>query len=465
MIAKGTTHDSGGRLATYMVTGKPGERAELWQLRGFASDDIKDAFRSVHVMAAGTRCEQPFFHVQVRNPEHEHLTRAEWERVANRVESKLGLSDQPRAIAFHLDEETGHEHMHVAWSRIDDESLTAKSLPFFKLRLKEVSRELETELGLTPVSSERRGPVMAPSRDEEEQSRRLNVDLRDVRQTIREAWERSDNGHSFRAALAEEGLTLAKGDKRDFIVIDQEGGINALGKRIIGNSAAEIRIRTADLDRDQLPTIEQAREQNERARAAGVETAAPKPQAKATQPEPDITYDPATVDEIRLAYRQTASPAGFSATLEQNGIRLAVVSAAEADQSRAGARREGEIVAISPTGEVCPLNQHTTGDGSAKVEKLLAAIDRAELGGIEDTQRQIHLETRRHIELAQVGLFPAPPPIHAPTAPEPDEPVDWERMMSDRTYRLQVEQRAREQRAAETALEQSKPRGREPDRY
>ncbi len=45
MISIGTTHDNGGKLATYMVASKPGERAELWQLRGFASDDIADAFR------------------------------------------------------------------------------------------------------------------------------------------------------------------------------------------------------------------------------------------------------------------------------------------------------------------------------------------------------------------------------------------------------------------------------------
>ena len=95
MIAKGTTHNNGAKLARYITTGKDNERAELWQLAGFAANDIRDAFRSVHVMAEATRCEQPFFHVQVRNPDDEELTRAQWERVANRIESKLGLMGQP----------------------------------------------------------------------------------------------------------------------------------------------------------------------------------------------------------------------------------------------------------------------------------------------------------------------------------------------------------------------------------
>ena len=77
-------------------------------------------------MAEATRCEQPFFHVQVRNPDGEELSRDQWLRVADRIETKLGLTDQPRAICFHVDETTGHEHMHVAWSRIDGETMTAR---------------------------------------------------------------------------------------------------------------------------------------------------------------------------------------------------------------------------------------------------------------------------------------------------------------------------------------------------
>lgn len=454
MIAKGTTHNNGARLATYMVTAKPGEQAELWQLRGFASADIRDAFRSIHVINEPTHCEQPFFHVQVRNPENEHLNRVQWERVADRVESKLGLTDQPRAIAFHRDAATGHEHMHVAWSRIDEDSLTAKAMPFFKLRLKEVSRELETELGLTPVRNHRESPVMAPSRDEEEQAKRLNVEVRDVRQTIRAAWEHSDNGHSFRAALAEEGLTLAKGDKRDFVVIDHEGGINALGKRILGNTAAEIRARTADLDRDRLPTIEQAREQNARAKAELEAT----PPAKVIQQEP-APHSP-VVDDIRSAYRQSSNVADFAATLERSGIRLAVVNAAEADRSR-GAHREGDIVAVSQTGEVHQLNETTTGAARNKVDASLAALDCAELGSIEETQEQIHLEANRFVALSQVGIMPSPEMEIRPASPEV---VDWERMLTDRTYRRQIEAREREQREAQRAQEQSQQRSRDPDR-
>jgi len=260
MISKGNTHNNGAKLARYMTTGKEGERAELWELRGFETENIEDAFRNVHIMATGTRCEQPFFHVQVRNPKGEGMPREHWERAADRIESILGLKGQPRAIAFHIEERTGDQHMHVAWSRIDEDALKAKPLPFFKLRLKRVSRELEKELGLTIVTNEREGPIKyAPTRAQDQQARRLGVDANEVRNTIRACWDRSDCGRSFEAALAHEGLILALGDRRGLVVVDDAGGVNALGKRILGITTGEMRKRMADLDLNELPRVEQAR--------------------------------------------------------------------------------------------------------------------------------------------------------------------------------------------------------------
>ncbi len=257
MIAKGTAHNNGAKLASYLITGKDSERAELAELRGFAFDDIQEAFRSVHVMAEATRAEQPFFHVQVRTPDDEHLTTEQWHRIADRIETKLGLKDQPRAIAFHTNTETGHTHMHVAWSRIDHETMTARPLPFFKLRLKEVSRELEIEMGLTRVTNQRHGLALAPNRAEFEQARRLGIDIHEVRAAIRECWDHSDSGPSFVAALSEQNLVLCRGDRRSFVVLDRAGGMHALGKRLLGHTVSEVRRRLGALD--QLPTVGEAR--------------------------------------------------------------------------------------------------------------------------------------------------------------------------------------------------------------
>ncbi|MBB6146852.1 hypothetical protein HNQ77_004833 [Silvibacterium bohemicum] len=261
MIAKGTTHNNGARLAAYMETSKDGERAELWQLRGFVATTIKAAFRDAQIMAGATKAQQPFFHVQVRNREGEKLSRQQWEYAADRIERMLGLAGQPRAIAFHTYEHNDDEHMHVAWSRIDQDKMTARPLPFFKRRLKTLSRELELEFVLEPVTSHREGPIkFAPTKAQDEQARRLGMDIHEVRNSIRNCWDRSDCGMSFQGALEHEGLTLAQGDRRDFVVIDRAGGVHALGKRILDMTAARIRERLSDLSRDELPTLEMLRD-------------------------------------------------------------------------------------------------------------------------------------------------------------------------------------------------------------
>jgi hypothetical protein len=269
MIAKGTTHRHGAALARYLVTPKDRERAELWELQGFACSAIVPAFRSVHVMAAATKCLAPFFHVAIRPPDHERLDRSQWNIVVKTVARILGLADQPRAVAFHTDEFTGHGHMHLAFSRIDHETLTAKPLPFFKQRLKLACRELEQQLGLTAVPNKRQSSIaFAPTRAEEEQARRLGVDVHATREAIKHCFERSDCGRSFREALVHEGLALARGDRRDFLVADREGGVHAVGKRIVGVSAASIRDRLADLSPEALPTLEEVRSSSNRTQPA-----------------------------------------------------------------------------------------------------------------------------------------------------------------------------------------------------
>jgi hypothetical protein len=261
MIAKGTTHNNGLKLAQYITTGKDGERAELWKLDGFASPDIKQAFRCVHVMAEATKCEQPFFHVQVRNREGEKLTRQQWEVTAHRIIRINGLTGQPYAIAFHINEITGEEHMHLAVSRIDAETMKARPLPFFQERLSKISRELEKEFGLEPVRSEREGPIKyAPKRWEAEQAHRLGFDKDAIRNTIRACHDRTDCGRDFDNELANEGLILALGNRRDYVVIDHAGGIHALGQRILGMKPRDLRVKLADLDHANIPTIEQAKE-------------------------------------------------------------------------------------------------------------------------------------------------------------------------------------------------------------
>lgn len=259
MIAKGNPHNSGPYLARYLAASSKGnESAELVELRGFASDNIFDAFALVQLQAGGTHCQKPIFHVQVRTPKGEELTREQWAHVADRIERQLGFDGQPRAVVFH--QKDGHRHMHLAWSRIDAETMHAIDPGLYKRKLKEICRKLEKEMGLQQVRNEREPDekTQSPARPEFEQGRRLKTDVKAIREGIRDCWDASATGAAFVAALDKKGLVLAKGDKRSFVVVDEMGGYHALGKRITGATAEQTRAKLADIKAAKLPTVEKA---------------------------------------------------------------------------------------------------------------------------------------------------------------------------------------------------------------
>ena len=274
MIAKGNLHRNGGKLIDYLFSAEPGERAEFGGVRGFddyGPDMRAAADRMQHFAEAVTRAEKPWFHVQTRLAPGEQLTREQWERVFDREEKRLGFSGLPRAWSFHVNEKTGEMHAHMAWFRVDAETGTARDPGLFKLRLMEVARASEIELGLRQLDNNRQplDTARAPERKEMEESRRLGTDVRAIRAAILDCLEHSDNGRAFKAALEDRGLILANGDRRDcFVVLDQAGGQHALNKKLTGQTLAQMRERLADLDRGELPGVEQAQAMQ---RAAGPE--------------------------------------------------------------------------------------------------------------------------------------------------------------------------------------------------
>src|SRR2546423_4523466 len=122
MIAKGNTHGDGVKLAAYLVTGEHGERAELLDMRGFATNDIHAAFRDIEEAKKATKADAAFFHVQIRGADGEgsKLSRAQWLEIADGCDKALGrgMARQGRAASLHIDEASGDMHMHLAYDLI-----------------------------------------------------------------------------------------------------------------------------------------------------------------------------------------------------------------------------------------------------------------------------------------------------------------------------------------------------------
>jgi len=188
---------------------------------------------------------------------NETVSETEFEEAIERVERKLGLEGQPRAIVFH--EKKGRRHAHAVWSRIDADSMKAINLPFFKMRLNELSKELFLENGWSLPDGYRTNGWKNPlsfTLEDWQQAERVGLDPREIKQLFRQAWEHSDDRASFAAALREHGYHLAQGDRRGFVAVDLQGEVYSI--------ARQTGVRTKDVEArlgnpKNLPSVDETR--------------------------------------------------------------------------------------------------------------------------------------------------------------------------------------------------------------
>jgi hypothetical protein len=432
MNAKAKIRGDGAQLARYLLTGEEGETAELVSTRGLSGfTDPEAAFAAFERIAElNTRSTKPFLHGHIRIAPGEHLTDAQWERALERMEKRLGCEGQPRIVSFHTNVQTGEKHMHVAWFRINLETMKALDPGLYKNNLKQMCRALEKEFCLREVSNFRKPEDRAriADRNEVEEARRNGMDDRAIRNVILDCLQRTDGGKAFKAALDERGLILSNGDRRDcFVVIDQAGGHHALNKKLSGLTLPAMRDRLSDLDRTELPGVDQAKAMQEEkfstkelARADWDRRAGVGPQREAAQPQtqpetsrsnaqqpgtdrPEVRHpayahesvkarpEPAptrgkAADEIKATWTQSPAPAAFTSAMHDQGYRLARVSAEEARDSERMAAfakklghsapkyREGEIVVINDRGWTYRLTEKSTGAERTDIYKFTAEM-------------------------------------------------------------------------------------------
>jgi hypothetical protein len=258
MILKGSQRGGGQGLAVHLMRTDENEHVEVHELRGFAADDLPGAFKEAQAVSRATRCRQFLFSLSLNPPETENVSVATFEAAIDRVEEKLGLQGQPRAVVFH--EKEGRRHAHCVWSRIDAETMTARQMSFFKTRLSEVSRELYLEndwkmpRGLT--NSSLRDPANY-TLAEWQQAKRAGHDARAFKDAVQDAWAISDGRGAFASALKERGLWLARGDRRGHVLLDHTGEVYGLA-RTLGLKTKEVRARIGD--EAALPSVSDTRQ-------------------------------------------------------------------------------------------------------------------------------------------------------------------------------------------------------------
>ena len=267
MIAKASQRGGGQQLATHLLNELENDRVAVLDVRGAVANDLHGAFAEWEATATGTKCQKYLYSLSVNpDPANGALTREQYLDFIARVEQKMGLSDQPRAVVFHV--KHGREHAHVIWSRIDHEKMKAVHMAHDRQKLRGVVQEfalehglplprgLQNNRGLERFNEHARGVSL----HEKQQEERTGATKDERRQLMTNAWRQSDSGKGFVRALHQQGFLLARG-QRGYVVVDAHGEIHSLARQIEGVKTKEVKARLKnDSPLEQLQEAETVQE-------------------------------------------------------------------------------------------------------------------------------------------------------------------------------------------------------------
>lgn len=257
MILKASQRAGATQLAQHLLNNHDNEHIEIHEISGFVAQDLQGALREIQALSRGTKCKQYMFSVSLNPPQTEIAPIEYFENAIAKIEEKTGLAGQSRVIVFH--EKEGRRHAHVVWSRIKVEDMKAINLPYFKMKLQDISRQLFYQYGWQLPDGLRNTHNRNPlnyTLAEWQQAKRTGENPKTIKALFQHCWTISDSKQAFIAALKENGYFLAKGDKRGFVAVDYKGEIYSLS-RWIGIKPKELKAKLGNPD--DLPTIDQTK--------------------------------------------------------------------------------------------------------------------------------------------------------------------------------------------------------------
>jgi hypothetical protein len=268
MIIKGGSRAGPRQLARHLQRVDTNERVEILQLDS-PTGNLNEALRDWQFISTGTRGSKGLYHANIDPDARYTMTADQWKIAVDRLEKELGLDGQPRAVVMH--EKHGRQHIHVVWQRTDIDTMTMVPDSYNYVAHERASLALENEFGHehVPGKHAKRDREKQPEFPKEkinhaewQQAERAGIDPRQFKETITALYQHSDSGQAFQAALDERGLIVAKG-RRDYVIVAEDGQVYSLARQISGVGEKDLRAFMADVDRESIPTVEQAKAQQE----------------------------------------------------------------------------------------------------------------------------------------------------------------------------------------------------------
>jgi hypothetical protein len=291
MIVKGRARSGGAQLAAYLLREDGKERATLIQIFD-GSHDLHKALVQWELIGEATRGTKPIYHAQISPEARYPMTPEKWIRAAELLAEDLGMADHPRALVVH--EGGDNPHAHVVFQRTDADSMRMWPTNKNYEKHEAASKRMEDEFGHENVPGKHRKrdrqkqpefPRAKSDQPDHQQAERTELTVDERKEQVTALRAASDSAPAFKHALAEAGYILAKGDKRGLVIVDAQGEVYSLSRQVTDLKAKEFKAFMDGIDPKTLPSVSDAKQMVEEAKAKQTERPPVEKPATAAEPE------------------------------------------------------------------------------------------------------------------------------------------------------------------------------------
>lgn len=220
-----------------VLTQDPDKAWKVMAYTALEADRLKEASGQKRT---GRKLTKPVFSYSLSRHPEQQPDRPQMMKAALQSLRALGLTEHQALIVAHRDEP--QPHLHILVNRVHPLTGLAGDLKHSKRTLSDFAREHEQQ----------HGKVYCPQREANHAKRQRKEPSRYRDPVITEAWQRSDDGPSFVAALQSQGYHLAQGRKR-LVVVDRYGQTHNPVRHLENVRAAQFQQRLKACDLTKLP--------------------------------------------------------------------------------------------------------------------------------------------------------------------------------------------------------------------
>ncbi len=255
MIIYGNRRGNAKQLAEHLLKTEENESVKIVDINGFSfhapsGKNLEKALNRMERQGYAKGNAINLYHVFFAPMPGETLKPEQVKFMMQYYAMRQGLEDHQFVVVEHW--KKGKQHFHAAFNVTNSVTGNNAALKYDGKRNRVISREIEKILGLSSPSPKGKAPKHADM----QRGKRGGLDPRAMTAEVTQIFNQSETGAEFVKKLAAAGYDMARGRNGSLVLVDKQGDIHGLLRRIKGVRLVNLRRKFPDLFKMQFEDAE-----------------------------------------------------------------------------------------------------------------------------------------------------------------------------------------------------------------